>query len=124
MGLFNTIKKLFIYREPLQGDQFELLEDASEKIGSPSQTQQTNTDEIINQNAILKGATDKQPKGKKSPLRVEEWNMERQQDPAALKADTTAQVDRFPRTSSRIGYESSRSSIYLPTGMPRYGIYA
>lgn len=97
MGLFSLVKNLFIYREPQKGDQFELLEDASEKIGSPSQTQQTNTDEIINQNAILKGATDKQPKGKKSPLRVEEWNMERQQDPAALKADTTAQVDRISK---------------------------
>ncbi|NLJ66122.1 MAG: spore germination protein, partial [Clostridiales bacterium] len=97
MGLFNTIKKLFIYREPLQGDQFELLEDASEEIVSPYQVPQPNMGESSQQNATYQTPMGKQPKGKKSPLRVEEWNLERQQDPAAPKTDATAEEDRLSK---------------------------
>lgn len=92
MGLFSLIKNLVTYKGPPMGNQFELLEDASEKgdpaqiskdKGNPPQTPQSEMGKNNGKDDTHNSPESKESRGKKVPLRVDEWNMERKQDSAA-----------------------------------------
>lgn len=75
-GVINTIKKLFTYKEPVNSEGFELLEKNEVSDGQG----EDRGDESENAG----GEPTKRKRGKKPPLRVEEWNEAKNSPPEGI----------------------------------------
>jgi len=78
--LFQLIKDLITYKEPSNVDQFELLEDRTERTDSGPQGTPSGVNDQTDQGIIYSAQKVKAPRDKKPPLHVDRWNQERRQE--------------------------------------------
>lgn len=90
MSLLKLVKNLFVYKEPSKADQFELLEDYTERTSSIFQDDQIGTSDVNKQSIPYSTRNTKITRSIKSALQVDKWNQGRKQDSVVSRATSPA----------------------------------
>lgn len=113
MTIYKLIKDLFTYKEPTNAEQFELLEDETERTDLASQSAQDISSQT-SQGMVSDDFRFRTPRGKKYPLHVDQWNQERKQE-TNIQSESTS----LPKNRISKDLHENRRRIQQEFNMPK-----